>query len=119
MGDIIELNGQQFAMIPAEVYEEILERLDIVEGALEQIISGEESEQYPGQVIGRIVDGENPVRVFREYRNITKDQLAQAINATPAYITSVESDVSQASLSSLQAIAQALQINVDELMPLP
>lgn len=38
-----------------------------------------DQEYFPSNLVHNILDGENPIKAFREYRNLSQEQLAQKI----------------------------------------
>ncbi|OQY52854.1 MAG: hypothetical protein B6247_16180 [Candidatus Parabeggiatoa sp. nov. 2] len=114
---IIEKEGQpKWALIP---YEEYLELLDAKE-ELEDIQDFDESiahppEKIPIEWVGRIINGEHPVRVWREYRGFTQQKLAQACNVTSSEISQIETGEYQVSQEVLQKMAKTLNMDVESL----
>lgn len=47
-------------------------------------------EAFGAEVADRVIDGENPIRVFREYRGLTQEELAKATDISRPYLTELE-----------------------------
>lgn len=119
---ILEHNGiPAFAVLPIDEFNRLIEPLEDAEDAatLERlaadVASGDEK-TYPHEVIQALVDGVHPVKVFREYRNMTPAQLASACNVTPAHIYQIESGKRSMSVDVLRKMAQSLDVDADMLI---
>jgi len=57
--------------------------IDMKDAAVAQakIAAGEET--WPEEIVGALVAGEHPVKVFRKYRGMTMAELAAAANISP------------------------------------
>ncbi len=86
------------------------------EQAARRIDSGEE-EAIPAAVARRVfVEGLPPIRVFREWRGITQEELAQQISSSKSYISQLETGHRSPGLQTLRKLARALDIPVELLM---
>jgi DNA-binding XRE family transcriptional regulator len=73
-------------------------------------------ELIPAEVADRLIARENPVRVWRRYRDLTQQQLAQKSRIRKSYLSQLESGAREASLSVLKRLAVALKLDVDDLI---
>ena len=64
----------------------------------------------------RLSAGEHPIKVFREYRDMTQKHLAETVGISPEYVSQIESRKKQGSVDTLKAIAEALSLNLDDLV---
>ncbi|GAC42421.1 helix-turn-helix domain-containing protein [Paenibacillus popilliae] len=55
------------------------------------------------------------IREFRKLRNLTQDQLAEAIDSTGSYIGRIERGEQNVTLHTLEKVAETLQISVFDL----
>lgn len=74
-------------------------------------------EMVPLEMAQRIFDGEHPVRVWREHRDLTQVQLAEAAGVSQSAIAHIERGASSPSLETLRRIAKALRVDLDDLEP--
>ena len=88
----------------------------IARRALERV-AADDDEFVPFALATRILDGEHPVRVWREYRGLTGAKLAKRAGATQSYISNIETGKRQGSLRIMLAIARALGVDVEDLVP--
>ncbi len=75
---------------------------------------------YPSEVVGRIiVDGEPPLKVFREWRGLTQEELAEKAGTSKGYISQIETRHRQPSRKLLYRLAKALDVSPDLLLEEP
>lgn len=79
-----------------------------------KLAAGEE-ELVPAEIVNRIVDGENKVRVWREHRGMTARDLATKAELSVAYLSQIETGARDGSFETIKKIAAALGISVDDL----
>lgn len=80
----------------------------------EKLASGEE-EMIPAEFVNRMLDGENKVKVWREFRGLTLRALAEQSEISAGYLSQIESGHRDGSFDTIKKIAAALRITVDEL----
>jgi DNA-binding XRE family transcriptional regulator len=114
--EIIDKEGQRHAVIPYEMFGQLLEDSEMLADlkAYDQAKAREE-ESFPADIVYRIkLEGANPLKVWREYRGLTQEQLAEAVGGVSrGHISEIESGKKIGSLKVLTAIAAALNIDVD------
>ena len=71
----------------------------------------------PARVARRIADGENPVRVWREYRGMKGIDLARAAGVGAPYLSEIETGKKDGSFRTMAAIADVLRVTLDDLAP--
>ena len=74
-----------------------------------------EDELIPSEVVFAILDGKNPVKVWREYRRLTQQQLADTAGISKPYLSQIETGKRTWTPEVLSAIARALNISLDEI----
>jgi len=79
------------------------------------LVRGEE-ELVPAEVVYAMLDGEQPIKVWREYRNMTQEQLAQLVDISVPYLSQLETEKRTGSLKVIAAITKALDVSVDFLV---
>jgi DNA-binding XRE family transcriptional regulator len=119
---LIERNGQpEWAILPYEDYIRLVEQAEMLEDIQDfdriktEVENGSE-EVLPSEVVYKLLDGENPVKVWREYRKLTQQQLAEKTDISVPYLSQIETGKRKASTKVLVAIANALQLDVDDLI---
>src|SRR3546814_3871263 len=58
-------------------------------------------------MVERLLDGENPVRVWREHRGLTVKALAERAGISAAYLSQIEGGQRDGSLDTMRKIAEA------------
>ena len=74
-------------------------------------------ERVPIEVARRLVAGENPIRVWREHRGMTLDQVSARAGIGKGYLSDIENGKRTGPVQTLQAIARALDVRLDEIAP--
>ena len=84
-----------FAVIPYDEYRALMERLEWFEDLRdskafeEKLARGEE--EVPAEVVERLVGGESPVKVWREHRGLTQEDLGEQVGLSGSYLSQIES----------------------------
>ncbi len=115
---IIEKGGHpEFAVLPFADYEAIIQRLDDLEDARdlrEYRVHPEES--FPEALVERLLAGENPVKLWREYRGMTQAALAEKVKVSVSHISQIETGKKDCSVKLLKALAKALNVDMELLI---
>lgn len=108
-----------FAVVPWKQYEffkKHVDEADLTDEELMTLADLEDDEVIPMYVSERLSAGEHPVKVFREYRDMTQKELAQKAGISPEYVSQIEGGKKQGSIDTLKAIAEALALDLDDLV---
>jgi DNA-binding XRE family transcriptional regulator len=84
--------------------------------AVAAVLSDPNQDRIPSDVVARILDGDNPVKVWREHRDLTQAQLADAAGLPQPTIAVIETGRRKGTVKQMKAIAAALRINLDTLV---
>jgi DNA-binding XRE family transcriptional regulator len=71
----------------------------------------------PHDEVSRLAAGESPVRIWREFRKDTAAALARKTGISPQMLSDIETGKRDGSLRTIAALARALRVDVDELVP--
>jgi len=119
---IIELNGKpEWAVVPYEDYLQLVDLAEMLQdirdydSAKEALEAGNE-ELIPSQVVYAILDGENPIRVWREYYRVSQHELAESAGISVPYLSQLEKGKRKGSVEVLTAIAKALRVSLDDIV---
>ncbi len=86
-------------------------------GAGHQIFSNNvEEESFPEALVERLLAGENPVKLWREYRGMTQAVLADKVKVTVSHISQIETGKKDCSVKLLKALAKALNVDMELLI---
>ncbi len=114
----IERDGKrEFAVIPIELYERLSAVLEDVDDAAlaDAARAADDGFRIPAAVVNALLEGEQPVKVWREQRGLTQDALAAKAGISKAYLCKIETRKRVGALKTLRAIADALAVSVNEL----
>ena len=75
-----------------------------------------DGESFPIEVADRLLAGEKAVRVYRAHRGMTQKQLAHAAGINVVYLSQIERGRRTGSTRTLSALAEALGVDVDDLI---
>ena len=100
----------EFQRMTDKVPEASLSDLELYDLALD-----ESEESFPAEVVDRLLSGQNPVKVYRKHRNLTQAELATAIGINVSHLSQIETGKREASTKTIVALAQALDVAVDDL----
>ncbi|MCH8156475.1 MAG: helix-turn-helix transcriptional regulator [Nitrospinae bacterium] len=116
---IIEKNGKpEWAVLPYKEYENLMEAAEMAEDIrdLKKFRQEDDGERIPADVVNRILDGENPIRVWRGHLNMTQEQLAQKAGISKPYLSQIEKGKRTGKPEVLKSIATALDLTIDDLI---
>jgi DNA-binding XRE family transcriptional regulator len=97
--------------------EALEDQIDVATVMLARIQSANQ-EMIPGDVIHRLIDGEPPLRVWREHRGWDHAALATQSGLAPATIAAIEQGA-EPTLRDAATLARALGIDAEDLLPWP
>ena len=119
MYEILEIKNEKYTILPLKDYENLLERLEDAEDIatandIKRKITRCEEETFPAEVIHSIIlDKKNPVKVYREYRGLTQQELADKVGIGLSMIKKIESGFTTGSLETIKSIAKVLNVDVE------
>jgi DNA-binding XRE family transcriptional regulator len=119
---IIEKNGQpEWAVVPYEEYQRLVAEAEMLQDIrdydeVKLALANEEEELIPSEVTYALLDGENPIRVWREYRGLTQQQVAEKAGISKPYLSQLESGQRKGTVEVLAAIARALNVSLDDVV---
>jgi DNA-binding XRE family transcriptional regulator len=118
---LIERNGKpEWAVLPYDEYLHLVEQAEMLEDirdydTAKAAIENGEDELIPSEVVFAILDGGNPIKVWREYRGLTQQQLAAAAGISKPYLSQIETGKRTGTAEILSAIARALKVSLEEI----
>jgi Helix-turn-helix domain len=113
--------------LPRAEYEALLGRLEDAEdiNAIEAFrarvasVGFEEATKnyLPAELAWRILDGEHPIRVWREHRGLTATALAKKAGIPQSYLSDIEGRKKPGSIDAYARLSGTLGVTVDDLLP--
>lgn len=115
---VLEVEGKpRLAVIPLAEWQRIVERLEDAEDALAvRRWRAKPGETIPADVVNRLLDGENKIKVWRRHRGLTQQALAEACGVSKPYVSQLEANTRLASQAVLRKLASALSVDLDDLV---
>jgi hypothetical protein len=111
----------EVAILPRKDYEALVARAEeadedlgssrLVARARKEIAAG--IPLIPKEVVNRIAEGENALRVLREWRGRTQLYISHKTNLGQGYISDLESGRRKGTIAALKKIADALKVPLD------
>ena len=119
---IIEKNGQpEWAVVPYEEYQRLVAEAEMLQDVrdydeVKLALANGAEELIPSEVTYALLDGENPIRVWRDYRGLTQQQVADEAGISKPYLSQLESGQRKGSAEVLAAVSRALNVSLDDLV---
>ncbi|WP_416915742.1 MAG: helix-turn-helix transcriptional regulator [Roseicyclus sp.] len=82
--------------------------------AIDALAAGAE-ELIPAVYENRLLDGESPLRVYRDLRGLTQATLAERAGVNRVTVAEIGTGRKQGSVATLRALAGALDVTLDDL----
>ena len=118
---VIKQGGKpEWAVIPYQKYLELLEKAEMLkdvqdyDSAKMALEEGKE-ELLPESFVNELLEGANPVKLWREYRGLTQKKLADVVGISVPYLSQLETGKRKGSLEVYSAIAAALGVTLDDI----
>ena len=113
--------GEELVVLSRREYDELLSRLDdeaAEDAALARLSDARADELgLPESVWEAIEAAPSPVGPLRKWRELTQKELAERAEITQGYLSEIEAGKKTGDLSTLRAIARALDVPVENVMP--
>lgn len=74
------------------------------------------AEGLPHEFMKRLIEGEAPLRVFRDWRGLTQSALARESGVNRVQVANIESSTNTGSVATLRKLADALDVSLDDLV---
>jgi len=118
---MIEIAGTQMVMLTRKEFDALTEAAehyaDIV-AAVEAQKRREAGEEYvPAEVVEQLIAGENPLKVWRNYRGLSLAALGEMVGRQASFMGKLEKGVNEGGIKLWQALAKALDVDLDDLLP--
>ncbi len=115
-GEVAILPRKEYEALAAKAAEadEDIGSARLVARARKEIAAG--APLIPKKIVDRIADGENPVRVLREWREMTLLELSFKTDIEQGYISDLERGRRKGTSAALKKIAGAMNVPLDLLV---
>ncbi len=111
-----------FAVLPWSEFEALVAAAEDAEDRAAVLrvrarLAGGAETLIPAAGVEALDAGENPVRVFRRFRGLRQAALAEAAGIRQGYLSEIERGAKVPSLATARALARALEIDLELLLP--
>ncbi len=119
---VIKQGGKpEWAVIPYDEYQKLLEKAEMLQDvqdydSAKMALEEGKEELLPESFVNELLEGANPVKVWREYRGMTQKKLADAAGISVPYLSQLETGKRKGSLEVYSAIATALSVTLDDIV---
>ncbi|HYE34205.1 helix-turn-helix transcriptional regulator [Methylocaldum sp.] len=110
----------KWAMIPYDDYVSLVELAELATDMASgidvepHIAPGEE--QLPEDLMARLLGGENAIRIWREFRGLTQQDLAERAGITESFIGLLERGRPTCRIDKLTRIAEVLGVHLEQII---
>jgi DNA-binding Xre family transcriptional regulator len=114
-------NGEEMIVLSRHDYDALLEKAELAEDLAtvaeyrKKLAAGDE-EAIPEEFANRLIEGENPIRVYRELRGLTGKELAERTGISAAFLSEIETGKKDGGIATLKRVAQELGVMLDDLV---
>ena len=118
--ETITRKGKEFAVIPIKDLQKLMEDAEMLadvkayDAAKARLADGED-ELIPLEISERRLRGEAPLRIWREHRKFTQEQLAKKSKVSRALIAAIETHRKAGSVSTWRKLGAALDVSWEQL----
>jgi DNA-binding XRE family transcriptional regulator len=117
----IEIAGKKMAILPQDEYlklAELAEDFEDAEAAIRAEKRAAEGEEYvPHELVKRLVAGDAPLLVWREYRGLSQQALGAKVGLSKMTISGLEAGKRDTNSRNWRSLANALNVDVDDILP--
>jgi DNA-binding XRE family transcriptional regulator len=116
----ITRRGKEFAVLPMEELKKLMDDAEMLSDvkaydAAKLRLKRGEDELIPLEIAERRLARENPLKIWREYRGLTQEELAKRSKVSRPMIAAIEAGHKTGAIGTLKKLAVALKIDLDHL----
>lgn len=115
-------NKPEWAVVPYETYLQLVEKAEMLQDvqdydSAKAALERGDDELVPSEVVYAILDGENAIKVWREYRGLSQQETAEKAGISIPYLSQLETNKRKGSLDVLRTIAKVLRVSLENIVP--
>jgi DNA-binding XRE family transcriptional regulator len=116
----ITRRGKEFAVLPLEALRKLMDDAEMLAGvkaydAAKGRLKRGEDELIPFEITERRLAGESSVKIWREYRELTQEELGRRSEVSRAMIAAIETGRKKGGIDTLKRLAAALKVDLENL----
>lgn len=112
MNEMVTIPRAEYDLLRAAA--EDLADLQAYDRAKASLEAGDD-ELIPAEYVNRLLNGDSPLRVYRDLRGMTQSALAGRSGVNRVTVAEIEIGRKQGSVATLRKLASALEVTVDDL----
>lgn len=118
--ETVTRKGREFAVIPVDELRKLIDDAEMLadvkayDAAKSRLEAGED-ELIPLEITERRLRGEAPLRVWREHRKLTQEQLAKKSRVSRALIAAIETKRKSGSIRTWKKLGAVLDVGWEQL----
>lgn len=114
-------SGERMVILPESEFHSLVDAAETAQDLaavrlFESRVAAGTEELVPAEIVNALLDGANPVRVWREHRSLTVKALAESAGITAAYLSQIETGRRSGTVETMKKIAEALKLTLDDLV---
>ena len=116
---IIEQNGiPAFAVVPFDIWQKVQEITEDMEdiALFDAAKKTDDGFRIPAKIVNRELEGEHPIKAWREHQGMTAEHLARLAGISKAYLSQIENWKRCGTMKVTKAIADVLRVPLDILV---
>ncbi len=116
--DTVTVSRSDWTQLLSEL-EDAQDRAALVERRRHEAATGKEAarrDYLAAREARRLLDGESPVKIWREKRGRSQRELATAAGVSAGYLAEIETGRKPGSAAALARLAKALQVQIEDLI---
>lgn len=113
MNEMVTISKAEYDRLCAAAAD--LEDLKAYDSAMAALEAGEE-DLIPSAYVNRLLNGESPLRVYRDLRGLTQAALAEQAGVHRVTVAEIETGRKQGSIDTLRKLAHYLNVEIDDLV---
>jgi DNA-binding XRE family transcriptional regulator len=116
-------NKPEWAVLPYDTYLQLVEKAEMLQDiqdydSAKAALTRGDDELIPSELVYAILYGENAIKVWREYRGMSQQEVAESAGISVPYLSQLETNKRTGSLQVLSAVAKALEVPLENILPI-
>jgi ribosome-binding protein aMBF1 (putative translation factor) len=117
----LEIGGQQMAVLPVDDYRKLIEivedKADLMAAVRAEGRRAQGEEYLRSVLVDRLLDGESALRVWRQHRGLTLDELSKRSGVGKSMLSEIENGNRMGKPVLWRKLAAALDVTLDDIVP--
>jgi len=110
--------NREYAIVPIDLWERVQHLFEAMEDVRihDAAVADDDGFRIPAAVLDAQLEGDHPIKAWRDHRRLTQDALATAAGVSKPYLSQIENRKRDGSVEVLRALATALAVPLDLLV---